>query len=561
MHRNILEAALSHELRKVLDWSEAGPADVVLGLDGEGRLAQCATWPGMDGALALIKAGFERRRDRWNMERLHDVGRALGSEQNLDQLLDLILTHGRELLLAEAGSIYLVTGAGASRELLFAHTQNAKVSLPYHRFRVPISVNSMAGFVALTGASLNLADVYQLPADAPYRFSDSFDRQASYRSTSMLVVPLQDSEGTVLGVLQFINRLEATESGPVLVPFRLEHQRLAQSLAGQAGVAMKNAHLREDIERLFEGFVHAAVTAIEQRDPVTSGHSGRVAILAVGLAEAINRASGSFQDLCFSDRQLRELRYASLLHDFGKVGVHEQVLVKSKKLGPERLEKLLQCLRQRQEEALLAMLRRDWEQGVRYDPRRWAELGRQQQEEAERLMAILLQSNEPTVLSQDVAEGLERLAGLSYARWDGALAPLLAPGDLACLRIRKGSLSESERLEIESHVTHTFHFLSQIPWTADLAGVPEIAYAHHERLNGQGYPRQLSGPDIPIQSKVMAIADVFDALTAQDRPYKAALSLERSLDILAAEAREGNLDPELLNLFLAARVFERTLKS
>ena len=542
----------------MLEWTDAAPADVVLGLEGEGWLAQCGVWPGLDGALALVKAGFERLKDRKNMERLHDVGRALASEQDLDQLLDLILTHGRDLLLAEAGSIYLVTGEGEDRELLFAHTQNAKVSLPYHRFKVPVSVNLMAGFVALTGETLNIPDVYEIPSEAPYHFNEAFDRQAGYRTTSMLVVPLQDTDGIILGVLQFINRLEETEAGAVAVPFLAEHERLAQSLAGQAGVAMKNTQLRAEIERLFEGFVNASVTAIEQRDPVTSGHSGRVATLTVGLAEAVNIAGGPFRGVFFSDAQLRELRYASLLHDFGKVGVREEVLVKSKKLDPNRLEILLQRLYQRQDEEMLALLRGDWEQGTPFDPKAWIELHQRHREEGERLMGILKKGNEPSLLSQEVADELGRLEGLVYTRWDGRPDTVLSPSDMACLYIRKGSLSESERREIESHVTHTFNFLSQIPWTPDLSSVPQIAYAHHERPNGKGYPRQLDARDIPLQSKAMSIADVFDALTAQDRPYKAAVPTERSLAILEEDARDGHLDRDLLNLFIEARIFERT---
>jgi HD-GYP domain-containing protein (c-di-GMP phosphodiesterase class II) len=550
-----------------MDWEEGtegarAAADVVIGLEGQGRLAQCRAWPGLDGAAALVEAGFQRLRDRQDMDRLNEVGRALASEHNLDQLLDLILTHGRDLLRAQAGSIYLAQEGAEGRELLFAHTQNAVVNLPYHRFRVPVSVDSMAGFVALTGATLNIPDVYALPADAPYRFNRSFDLQTNYRTTSMLVVPLQDIGGQVLGVIQFINRQEDAGAGPRSAPFRAEHERLALSLAGQAGVAMRNARLREAIEVLFEQFVHASVTAIEQRDPVTSGHSSRVASLTVGLAEAVNRtATGPFGGLAFSAQQLRELRYASLLHDFGKVGVREEVLVKAKKLAPGRLEVLLQRLRQRQDETALAQLKRDWAAGRPFDSRAWAALLEVQEEEARRLMDVLVRSNEPTVMAQDLADGLGVVECLRYTRWDGAEAGILEPDDLASLAIRKGSLSEREREEIESHVTHTFEFLSQIPWTPDLAAVPAIAYAHHERLNGLGYPRRLSAPEIPVQSRAMAIADVFDALTAADRPYKKAVPLERSLDILGQDARGGHLDPDLLGIFIEARVFERTVRA
>lgn len=545
-------------MRCALVFLDSGPADVTLGAPGEGRFASCAVWPGPEAAAALLWAGWERLKDRRNMERLHEVGRALVSEQNLDRLLDLILSQARELVKAEAGSIYLLLGEGEHAELLFAHTQNARVSVPFHRIAMPVSPETLAGFVALSRQTLNLPDVYRLPADSPYRFNDSFDRQAGYKTTSILVVPMQDTQGQVLGVLQLLNRQEEDGSGAA-VPFSAEDQDLAQSLAGQAAVAVKNAQLRQDIERLFEGFVAASVTAIEARDPVTSGHSGRVADLTVGLAEAVNATpNGPYGSLTFNDRQLRELRYASLLHDFGKVGVREQVLVKAKKLDPSQLEIILQRLRQRELEGALAALAQAWKGGGGIEL--WEEVIQDRQAEAERLMHLVRQSNEPTVLAQEVAEGLGLLEGITFTHWSGERRQVLEPSDMASLRIRKGSLSEAERLEIESHVTHTFRFLERIPWTRDLAGIPEIAYAHHERLSGQGYPRQLGVQEIPVQSRAMAIADVFDALTAQDRPYKGAVPLERSLAILEAEARDGALDSGLLDLFLQARIFERTTR-
>jgi len=545
-------------MRAALVFVDVTPADVVLGMPGEGLFAGCPTWPGADAALALMKAGWERAKDRRSMERLHEVGRALTSEQNLDRLLDLILTKARELLKAEAGSIYLLTGEGDRRELLFAHTQNAKVKLPFHRIVMPVSDRTLAGFVALSRESLNIEDVYRIPEEAPYRFNDSFDRQAGYRTTSVLVVPMQDTEGQVLGILQLLNRLDEDAGGGGI--FSAEDQNLAQSLAGQAAVAVKNAQLRLEIEQLFEGFVAASVTAIEARDPVTSGHSGRVADLTVGLAEAVNATpNGTYGELVFTDRQLRELRYASLLHDFGKVGVREQVLVKAKKLDPSQLELILQRLRQRELEEALDLLAQAWRGGERFEPARWEAVLKDRQLETERLMHLVRQSNEPTVLAQEVADGLGLLEDLRFAHWSGERRDVVEPECLASLRIRKGSLSEAERLEIESHVSHTFRFLERIPWTRDLAGVPEIAYAHHERLSGRGYPRQLSAAGIPVQSRAMAIADVFDALTARDRPYKGAVPLERSLSILQEEAREGALDRPLLDLFIAARIFERTV--
>ena len=543
-----------------MEWKDQGPADVVVGVEGVGSLAQCTQWPGEEGALALIQAGYERIRDRARMGRLHEVGRALVSEQHLDRLLDLILSQGRALLRAEAGSLYLVDDDG--KELIFAHTQNAKLDMPYHRFRMPITTSTLAGFVASTGESLNISDVYEIPRDAPYSFSDSFDIQSGYHTQSMLVVPMTDNEGKVLGVLQFINRVWEDGAQHGVVPFQEEHQNLAQSLAGQAGVAVKNAALRQEIELLFEGFVNASVTAIESRDPVTSGHSSRVANLTVGLAEAINATpNGLYGETFFTERQLREIRYASLLHDFGKVGVREQVLVKAKKLDPMKLELILQRLRQRDVEQALALLSEAWKGGENFDPAHWESVLQDHQVETERLIALVRQSDMPSVMPADVAEGLGLVGGLTFTHWSGEQRGLVEPTDLDCLRIKKGSLSTAERLEIESHVTHTFRFLKQIPWTRDLQGVPEIAFAHHEKLGGSGYPRGLQAPAIPVQSRAMTISDIFDALTAQDRPYKLAVPLAKSLNILHEEANDGNVDRVLLDLFIEAKIYERTTKN
>jgi response regulator RpfG family c-di-GMP phosphodiesterase len=318
--------------------------------------------------------------------------------------------------------------------------------------------------------------------------------------------------------------------------------------------------LKNDIERLFEGFVNASVTAIESRDPSTSGHSSRVAELTVGLAEAVNATpNGPYGGLFFNPIQVREIRYASLLHDFGKVGVREQVLVKAKKIEGERLESIYQRLHQRTLETIRDGLLDAWSKGHSFDHETVGALLAQQQEETRHLMELVRRSNEPTVLPQEVALELNLLKDLTYQHWSGASRILMEPGDLDLLKISKGSLSAQERDEIQSHVTHTYRFLSQIPWTSELAGVPDIAWAHHERLNGKGYPRQLTEPDIPVQSKLMAVSDVYDALTAADRPYKAAVSVERSLEILEQEAKVNLLDTEVLKIFIEARIYQRTI--
>ncbi len=318
--------------------------------------------------------------------------------------------------------------------------------------------------------------------------------------------------------------------------------------------------LKEDIEKLFDGFVQASVLAIEARDPTTSGHSSRVAELTVGLAEAVNRTpNGPYGSLHFTDQQIKEVRYASLLHDFGKVGVREQVLVKARKLQPERLERILQRLYQRDMEIALAAMEKAWDEGQRVDGARFRALVAERRRESQRLVELIQRCNEPQVLPQEIVEAMDDLEVLEFDHWEGRRQRILESDDIAALRIAKGSLSEAERHEVNSHVTHTYRFLSQIPWTGALAGLPEIAYAHHERLNGKGYPRGLKADQIPVQSRLMAIADVYDALVASDRPYKVAVTVPRSLEILEDEVKSGLLDPEALRLFVEARIFELTI--
>jgi hypothetical protein len=279
----------------------------------------------------------------------------------------------------------------------------------------------------------------------------------------------------------------------------------------------------------------------------------------VGLAEAVNRTpSGPYGPISFSDPQLREIRYASLLHDFGKVGVREQVLVKARKLEPERLERILQRLYQRDLEAVNARILEAWSKGEPFDPGYATVLMAAHRVERERIADLVLRCNEPRVLTQEVVEAMDELEELGFRHWHSGDSRILESADIAALRIPKGSLNEEERNEINSHVQKTYNFLSKIPWTGALAGVADIAYAHHERLNGMGYPRKLKADAIPPQSKLMAICDVHDALVAADRPYKAAVSIPRSLEILEDETKAGLLDRSVLDIFLEAKIYELT---
>jgi HD-GYP domain-containing protein (c-di-GMP phosphodiesterase class II) len=557
------------------------PAEQLAGFvagDASPALARTVLRAAIRHAEALVAVRAERRTAVDRARELADLGAigvALTTERDLGRLLGLILSHARRVTTSDAGSLYLVERdeSGAPTRLRFASSQNHTLpALPFVSTAVAIDHSSLAGYAAATGEPLVVADVYLLPDDATYRQNRSFDDAFGYRTRSMLVLPMRTHRGEVIGVLQLINRKRhpdarlATpeEVAREVLPYDAHCVEVATALASQAAVAIENGRLYEDIERLFEGFVTAAVTAIESRDPATSGHSGRVATMTVALAEAVDRLDdGPYRDLSFTREQLRELRYAGLLHDFGKVGVREQVLVKEKKLYPEDLELIrhrFAYLDQRTElefeRSRAELLLRDGRDGYAAGVQRLECERRHRREELARFLDTIVQANEPTVLAEGSFEALESIGRHTFVDFDGRVRPLLEEHELQFLMIRRGNLDERERREIESHVTHTYRFLEQIPWTRELRDIPRIAYALHEKLNGHGYPNRATGVEIPVQARLMTIADIYDALTATDRPYKRAVSRDRALDILHMEARDGTIDAALLETFVAARVFE-----
>jgi HD-GYP domain-containing protein (c-di-GMP phosphodiesterase class II) len=525
---------------------------------------------------------------------LNQIGMALSAEHDPQKLLELILTKSREFTASDAGSVYLVERLddGQHKSLLFAPgpngappedapeerlrfklAQNDTVAIPFREATVEINEHSIAGYVALTGEIVNIEDAYHLPAGVPYSINRKFDEDSGYRTKSILAVPIRNQKEKIIAVLQLINpkrerhvRLDSARAvEEQVVPYSARQQEIVLSLAGQAAVALENSQLYDSIQRLFEGFVRAAVTAIETRDPATSGHSFRVANLTVALAEAVDRAeSGIYKNVRFSRDQMREIRYASLLHDFGKVGVREEVLVKAKKLYPAQLEMIKQRFllvrRTVENEALRSRVKYLLEKG------REEYVAAQQQfdgalagrlREIDEYLETVIWANEPTVLPEGNFDQLLQVANLHYEDLEGRKRPVLTPDEIQMLSIRQGSLDEEERLQIESHVLHTVTFLQQIPWTNELRNVPEIARGHHEKLNGSGYPYKLSAPEIPVQTRMMTISDIFDALAAADRPYKKAVSIERALEILELSVKDGELDAGLFDIFLSARIFDR----
>jgi HD-GYP domain-containing protein (c-di-GMP phosphodiesterase class II) len=512
---------------------------------------------------------------------LNQIGIALMSEKNLDHLLIMILDKAMELTGSDAGCLYLVEPKEgeedvpgdywANKRIRFKLTRNGSVAFNFAEMTMAPSKSSISGYTMLEGKPLNIPDVYNISEATEFRHNHGFDRSSGYRTRSMLTLPMKDHRNRVVGAIQLINKCRH-RTGPItslksadeqVVPYRQEDLNLSLSLASQASVALLNAQYELDIQKLFEGFINASVTAIESRDPTTSGHSHRVADACTRLSDCLARTeTGRFREVRFTEIQVRELRYAALLHDFGKIGVRENILTKAKKLFPEEMESIRlraefikRTLNWETEKAKVALLRAGREADPESALRRLEEEERRGLEGVDAFFETIRKANEPARLDQATLDYLKSLGTRTYAGIAGEPAGYLRPEELSRLMIPQGTLSAAERDEINSHVSHTWKFLSQIPWTQDLRQVPEIAFAHHEKLDGTGYPRGLTAEAIPLPSQIMTICDIYDALAASDRPYKKAMPEERALDIINMDVKAGKIDAELFRIFVEGRVY------
>lgn len=516
---------------------------------------------------------------------LVDIGLALSSEKEVSRILDLILEKAIETTDADAASIFLTeniridTIGNAQQKffpvLRFHRSTDRKVGTMVRNKILDMDNTSIAGYVAMGGLPVRVDDCYQLPPDAPYQFNPNVDKETGYRTVSMLSLPMKNADGKIRGVLQLLNKLDPDyrrshdQNEPIdierIIPFTDSDVELMEAFASQACMSIENAKLTEDIENLFESFIRASVTAIEARDPATSGHSDRVAVLTVEFARAVHQCpDGPMKSVEFSEQQIRELRYAALLHDFGKIGVRESVLSKKHKLYPHEMETILLRLdsaRARQEMMVWKEMAEElvdmFEKGHPHAPRtKLNEVSKKIDSFAQQLQQVrlsVIKANQPQIVEEDFdIVSLMSWINKTSRELDHAL---ITPEEMVKLSLPKGSLGEEERREIESHVGHTYHFLRQIAWTEDLSNVADIAHAHHEKCDGSGYPRGLTAEHIPVQAKLMTISDIYDALTSMDRPYKRALGPERALEILHLEARNGKLDLDLLKIFIEAAVF------
>ena len=504
------------------------------------------------------------------LEALQEIALELLRERDPHNVLELILKHALNLLICDAGSLYLKRGQD---KLMFEVAMNKSIKLSLEKRVLNVEGKSIATFCYSSGSPLRIADVCEIGESAPYQFNSSFDKKIGYRTKSMLVQPLVSSHGEHLGVIQLMNRKNSSKDPwpsddldqlSTMPNFNDEDDKLIASFAALASTALENAKLYKEIEDLFEGFVYASVGAIESRDRATRGHSERVAVLTVDLAQKVSRSSDEgINQIHFSEQQIKEVRYAALLHDFGKISVKEQTLMKSEKLLPHQGE----AIRRRLDEfnyskeitelrQLIGELIENGRPPVELDLLQVDRTVRKFRNQMDDYWDAILDINQPTVLDEDKSKFLAALKKLEFIGPRGNLQRLLKPDEVTTLSIKRGSLSPTERREIEEHVTRTFLFLSEIPWTPGLDGVADIAHAHHEKLDGTGYPLGIYDAEIPIQSKIMTICDIFDALVASDRPYKRAVPIDNALDILQAQVKDGKLDSKLFQVFLESEVYK-----
>jgi len=488
---------------------------------------------------------------------LASVATRLSEGYTSDELPMHVLQEARRVTGAEAGSLALVVDRRETKVLNYAFAENEAVAVPFVPTSLALDRRSLVGHVALSGETLAIADAYAIPADAPYAFNQEFDQRNGYRTVSLLVVPLVDRARRVIAVLQLINKVRDLTTGARLTaqPFTPRDRELAEFLAALATPVLESTRLYQQIEGVFDGLINASITAIEARDPTTSGHSVRVATGAVALARAVDECSeGPYASLRFTANELRELRVAGLLHDFGKIGVPEHILTKAEKLYPWNWAQLTA----RYDVIRLAWLRAAAEARAVGDTAA-ATAAKASADEVPVLLARLEQIKRPTVLDGVASGLLDQLIARGVHDPDIGAIPYLTPAEYAALSIRRGSLTEQERTVIEGHVSLTYRFLSRIPWSGSLERVAEYAHGHHEKLDGSGYPQRLVGKQIPIQSRILAIIDFFDALAAWDRPYKPAVPVDETLRILGQEAAAGRFDAELVRIFAQGQCYRGML--
>ncbi len=501
------------------------------------------------------------------ISRLIEVGIALSAETDLNILLEKIVSYARELTGADAGTLYTVSGEFLNFTIIQNDTLGIRLGgstgAPISLDPVPINESSVSGFVASKGLAVNIADVYQsdmFDFTGPKRY----DKKTGYRSRSMLVVPMRDHDHTVIGVLQLLNALDPV-TGEV-GEFEPELGELAGAFASQAAVALTNARLINEVRELFDSLIRVLAVAVDAKSPYTGNHVQRVAILNYMIAKAISDSNrGTFAKVKFTDKELDEVRVAGWLHDVGKVTTPVWVMDKATKLATlldrielirVRFELIKTLMENRALKARLGQLGEDEAQLSRTD------LMQQAKKDIERLaedFSFIERVNTPREFMND--QMLNRLNSIATGTFelDGEERRYLTENEQLNLSIRKGSLNEEEINLMRDHVRATADILKEIPFesTRNMKNVAVYAREHHEKLNGKGYPRGLNAANLSIQSRILAIADFYEALSAKDRPYKKPMPPEVVLRILQSAAEDGEIDTEVLAFILENGIHEK----
>jgi HD-GYP domain-containing protein (c-di-GMP phosphodiesterase class II) len=495
-------------------------------------------------------------------------------------LLERILLAAKTITQADGGTLYLHT---EDERLSFAimRTDSLGIALggttgnpipfyPVHLRNKEGEPNyqMVAAYAALTGKTVNIADAY---SEAGFDFSGTrnFDKKSGYRSKSFLTVPMKNHEGETIGVLQLINRVES--GSKEIVTFSEADQRLAESLASQAAIAITNRQLIDQLERLFESFIHLINTAIDEKSPYTGGHCQRVPELTMMLAEAVNETkNGALADFSMSDQDRYELRIAGLLHDCGKITTPVHVVDKATKLETifdrvNLIDARFEVLKRDEEIAALErkvalagdplldeMARRERNFDI---DQRLRERLRQFDEDREFLRHCNIGGE---AMSPEAQERVRAIGRRNHWRDpSGNTANFLSDDEIENLSIARGTLTAAEREIINHHIVATIKMLEALPWPRHLKNVPEYAGGHHERMDGKGYPKGLTREQMSVQARVMGIADIFEALTARDRPYKRGKTLSESLAILGRFKEGNHIDPDLFDVFVRQKVYLR----
>jgi HD-GYP domain-containing protein (c-di-GMP phosphodiesterase class II) len=501
-----------------------------------------------------------------SLELLYRVGIALSAERNKDRLLEMILVEAQTLCNADGGTLYLTTDDDQlkfaimrtdSLGIALGGTTGAPIAFP----AIPITdvvtgqqnLKNVATAAALLKRSVNIPDAYHA-AGFDFSGTKAFDAKNNYRSKSFLAIPLVNGEGLVIGVLQLLNARDPATGE--LIAFAEEHQRIVEALASQAGIALDNQLLLDGQRQLLESFIKAIASAIDAKSAHTGGHCERVPILTEMLAQAACDATdGPLAAFSLSEEEWYELRIAAWMHDCGKVTTPVHVMDKSTKLETifDRIEVVRARVEVLKRDAEIEMLRAEAAPGADHAALRAAFEKKVEELSAE--LALIEKSNIGGEFLEPEKQAKIAEIGRRSVVQNGEPRPLLSPDEVKNLTISRGTLTAEERLVINGHMVQTINMLEALPFPRNLRRVPEYAGGHHEKMDGTGYPRGLFASDMSVPARLMAISDVFEALTAQDRPYKSAKKLSDTMRIMGAMKRDNHLDPDLFDLFISSGVY------